>query len=55
MVDFISLGGTCRVKVLTTSQSLNFQLLSTIFLVALATVIFSERFQFFCGRTHIVG
>ena len=53
MVDFISLGSTCRVKVLTTS--LNFQLLSTIFLVAMATVIFSKRFQFFCGRTHIVG
>ena len=52
MVDFISLGGTCKVKVLTTSQ---FSTFIDDFFVAMATVMFSQRFQFFCGGTHIVG
>ena len=46
-------GGTCRVKVLTTSQFVNFY--QQFFFVAMVTVMSSQRFQFFCGRTQIVG
>ena len=51
VVDFISLGGTCGVKVLTTSK---FSTFTDNFFVAMATVIFSQRFQFFCGKKHMV-
>ena len=51
VVDFISLGGICGVKVLTTSK---FSTFTDNFFIAMATVIFSQRFQFFCGKKHMV-